>query len=112
MSAIEHPASPILEPRIARGVSRSAPSAVPGGDPVRRRIRVVVAVFALAYLALIGRLVMFGIDTPDSGLGYDAKPAACRSSRPWSSTYFSKPEMPWLSMLTRPRMCDAVGPPG
>ena len=81
MSAIEHPASPILEPRIARGVSRSAPRAVPGGDPVRRRIRVVVAVFALAYLALIGRLVMFGIDTPDSGLGYDPN-TAIATSRP------------------------------
>jgi cell division protein FtsI (penicillin-binding protein 3) len=81
MTEIEHPASPILEPRIARGVSRSAPRPEPGGDPVRRRIRVIVAVFALAYLALIGRLVMFGIDTPDSGLGYDPNTAVA-TSRP------------------------------
>ncbi len=41
-----------------------------------------------------------------------ASPDACRSARPWSSMYFSMPAMPWLSMLVRPRMCDAVTPPG
>jgi cell division protein FtsI (penicillin-binding protein 3) len=48
---------------------------------MRRRIRVVVGVFALAYLALIGRLVMFGIDTPDDGRGYDPN-TAIATSRP------------------------------
>jgi cell division protein FtsI (penicillin-binding protein 3) len=80
MSATAETASPIPEPRIARGVSRSAPRET-SGDPVRRRIRVVVAVFALAYLALVGRLVMFGIDTPDDGRGYDPS-IAISTSRP------------------------------
>ena len=82
MSAIEQQTRPIPEePRIARAVSRSAPSVAPSGDPLRRRIRVVVGVFALAYLALIGRLVLFGLDTPAGGASYDPN-AAMATSRP------------------------------
>ncbi len=83
MSAIEQQLGPISEPRVMRAVSRSAPrpAVAVAGDPVRRRIRVVVVVFALAYLALIGRLVMFGLDTPVGGRGYDPN-AAIATSRP------------------------------
>jgi cell division protein FtsI (penicillin-binding protein 3) len=81
MSAIEQQMSPVPEPRIARGVSRSAPRTAPSGDPVRRRIRVVVVAFGLAYLALIGRLVMFGVDSPTGDNGYDPN-AAIATSRP------------------------------
>ncbi len=83
MAAIEQQASPIPEPRVRQARSRSAlrqPVAV-SGDPVRRRIRVVVVVFALAYLALIGRLVLFGLDTPAGGSGYDPN-TAMATSRP------------------------------
>ncbi len=83
MSAIEQPASPIPEPRVVQARSRSAlrePVAV-SGDPVRRRIRIVVIGFALAYFALIGRLVLFGLDAPAGGASYDPN-AAMATSRP------------------------------
>ncbi len=87
MSAIEQQPGPIpQEPRVSAAVSRgargrSAPPATPSGDPVRRRIRIVVVAFAFAYLALIGRLVLFGLDTPAGGPAYDPN-AAMATSRP------------------------------
>ena len=82
MSAAEHMASPIPEPRIARARSRSAAESAPSsGDPVRRRIRVIVVAFAFVYVALIGRLVLFGVDGPASGSGYDPN-SAIATSRP------------------------------
>ncbi len=86
MTAIEQQTGPIPEePRIAaarsRSASRSAPRAAPAGDPLRRRIRIVVLAFAFAYLALIGRLVLFGLDTPTGGPAYDPN-TAMATSRP------------------------------
>ena len=81
MSVTEHQANPPAEPRITAGRSRSAPIVAPSGDPVRRRIRVTAAVFALAYLALIGRLVVFGLDTQTGG-GGDGPSIAVATSRP------------------------------
>ena len=41
-----------------------------------------------------------------------AKPGSVQVGQALPSMYFSMPAMPWLSMLTRPTMCEAVGPPG
>jgi cell division protein FtsI (penicillin-binding protein 3) len=50
-------------------------------DQIRSRIRVTFAVFALAYLVIAGRLVMFGLEDPVDGNAYDAN-AAIAASRP------------------------------
>jgi cell division protein FtsI (penicillin-binding protein 3) len=83
MSAIEQMAGPILEPRIipARSRTRMAAPAAVTGDPLRRRIRVVAVAFALGYMALIGRLVMFGLDSAPGTSGYDPA-VAVATSRP------------------------------
>ncbi len=81
MSATDELVSPVPEPRVTQAVSRSAPRVAPTGDPVRRRIRVVAVAFGLAYLALIGRLAMFGIDGPADNGGYDPN-TAIATSRP------------------------------
>jgi cell division protein FtsI (penicillin-binding protein 3) len=51
------------------------------GDQMRARIRVGLAVFALAYLVIAGRLVMFGLTPPASGDAFEGD-ASIATSRP------------------------------
>jgi len=50
-------------------------------DLMRRRIRIAIGFFAFAYLALVGRLIMFGMAPPVSGSGVDAN-AGLGTGRP------------------------------
>jgi cell division protein FtsI (penicillin-binding protein 3) len=78
MTAIEHPA---MMPRLPLQAIGAATGARRSVDPMRRRIRIAAAVFALAYVAIAGRLVMFGVMQPDGGPGYGAS-ASLSTSRP------------------------------
>jgi cell division protein FtsI (penicillin-binding protein 3) len=53
----------------ARRSSLAKPQRSP--DLMRRRIRIAIGFFSLAYLVLVGRLVMFGMMPPTSGAGGD-----------------------------------------
>ncbi len=81
MNTSEHQsgAADVLHVSVAE--SRTERRVRPPGDPVRRRIRLAAVFFGVAYLALIGRLVMFGATEPNSGPGYDAN-TAISTSRP------------------------------
>jgi cell division protein FtsI (penicillin-binding protein 3) len=78
MTAIEHPA---MMPRLPLQAIGAATAPRRSVDPMRRRIRIAAAVFALAYIAIAGRLVMFGVMQPDGGPGYGAS-ASLSTSRP------------------------------
>jgi cell division protein FtsI (penicillin-binding protein 3) len=54
----------------------------PRTDDMRGRIRIALAFFVLAYLAIIGRLVMFGIAEPANGSAYVNPNDAIATSRP------------------------------
>jgi len=81
MTAIEHPTL-LTEPRIRAARSRTATAhATPSRDPMRRRIVLAAAFFVIAYAAIVGRLVMFGmLDTTITG-GIDPN-SAIATSRP------------------------------
>ncbi|MEO8668539.1 MAG: penicillin-binding protein 2 [Bauldia sp.] len=75
----------ISPPTIHAGIMRPGPAAVAGrnrGDRMRSRIALAIGGFALAYMAIIGRLVIFGIlGAGPGGAGYDPN-AAIATGRP------------------------------
>src|SRR5215212_6229720 len=75
----------ISPPTIHAGVMRPGPAAAAGrnrGDRMRSRIALAIGGFALAYMVIIGRLVMFGIlGAGPGGSGYDPN-AAIATGRP------------------------------
>ncbi|MEX0851928.1 MAG: penicillin-binding protein 2 [Bauldia sp.] len=68
------PTAAELQPGVAR--------ARPGPDAVRLRIRVAAGAFAVAFLVIFGRLLMFGLMEPVGGGGLGDPNAAVAASRP------------------------------
>ncbi len=82
MTAIEQPPPMQMTfPRVTAARSRSAPVTAASADPMRRRILFAAAGFAVAYLAIVGRLVMFGAMDSGDTAGHDPN-AAIATSRP------------------------------
>ena len=68
--------------RVAEGRLRTVPlQRAASGDRMRGRIQLAAIVFTLAYLVIIGRLVMFGIIDPAAVRGGEAS-AAVATGRP------------------------------